>query len=205
MHRIPWDQRLARVMVRPMAELPIAPNHLTTLVLCMSLSGAALFVTGNPVLANWAAGVFVLSRFLDHFDGELARLQGVSSRFGYYYDYVAGGLGYGALFLCMGLGFQDSWLGTWAIVLGMAGCLSALVSMFINVGIDKVRGKEMDGDAHGYLAFAGIELEDGIYLLAPITWLGMLMPFFVAATVGATVYFLWSLWTLLRLRRISHN
>ena len=107
-------------------------------------------MTGNPVLANWAAGVFVLSRFLDHFDGELARLQGVSSRFGYYYDYVAGGLGYGALFLCMGLGFQDSWLGTWAIVLGMAGCLSALVSMFINVGIDKVRGKEMDGDAHGY-------------------------------------------------------
>ena len=63
----------------------------------------------------------------------------------------------------------------------------------------------MDGDAHGYPAFAGIELEDGIYLLAPITWLGMLMPFFVAATVGATVYFLWSLWTLLRLRRISHN
>lgn len=204
MHRIPWDQRLARVMVRPMAGTSIGPNHLTTLVLLMSLSGAGLFATGDPVLANWAAGVFVLSRLLDHFDGELARLQGVSSRFGYYYDYVAGALGYGALFLCIGLGFQGSWLGTWAIVLGMAGCLSALVSMFINVGIDRQLGEKMDGDANGYPSFAGIELEDGIYLLAPITWLGMLMPFFIAASIGATVYFLWSLWTLLRLRRSSH-
>lgn len=205
MHRIPWDQRLARVMVRPMAGTPIAPNHLTTLVLFMSLSGATLFATGNPVLANWAAGVFVLSRFLDHFDGELARLQGASSRFGYYYDYVTGALGYGALYLGMGLGFQDSWLGPWAIVLGVAGCISALVSMFINVGIDGELGEEMEGDANGYPAFAGIELEDGMYLLAPITWFGMLMPFFIAASVGATVYCLWSLWKLLRLRRISHN
>ena len=205
MHKIPWDQRLARVMVRPMAGTSIGPNHITTLVLFMSLSGAALFATGDPVLANWAAGVFVLSRFLDHFDGELARLQGASTRFGYYYDYVAGALGYGALFLCMGLGFQESWLGAWAIVLGLAGSISALVSMFINVGIDEELGEEMDGDSHGYPAFAGVELEDGMYLLAPITWFGMLMPFFVAASVGATVYFLWSLWMLLRLRLNSQN
>ncbi len=204
MHITPWDQRLARVMVRPMAGTCIAPNHLTTLVLLTSLSGAGLFATGNPVLANWAAGVFVLSRLLDHFDGELARLQGTSSRFGYYYDYVTGALGYGALFLCIGLGFQDSWLGIWAIVLGTASCFSALVSMFINVGIDRALGEKMDGDANGYPAFAGIELEDGIYLLAPITWLGLLMPFFVAASIGAVVYCLWALWTLLGLRQSSH-
>ncbi len=89
-------------------------------------------------------------------------------------------------------------LGGWALALGLAGTVSALVSMFVKLQIDKHQG----GDAVGYPAFAGFELEDGIYLLAPITWLGFLTPFFAAAAAaGATVYCLWSLWTLIGLRR----
>ena len=61
--------------------------------------------------ANWGAGVFVLARFLDHFDGELARLTGQSSRLGYYLDYVSGGLSYCALFAGMGIGLPGGDLG----------------------------------------------------------------------------------------------
>lgn len=201
MPQIPWDQRLARTVVKRLALSSVTPNHLTTLTLVLSLGGAGLFSVGDPMLAHWGAGVFVLSRFLDHFDGELARLQGTVSRFGYYYDYAVGAIAYVTLFVCIGIGFRDTVLGPWAAVLGAAGALSALVCMFLNMGIDRVRVKDLKGDAHGYPAFAGFELEDGMYLLAPITWLGILMPFFVISAVGATVYLLWTMWTLLRLRR----
>lgn len=50
------------------------------------------------------------------------------------------------------------------------------------------------------LALAGFELEDGIYLLGPLTWLGWLAPFFIAACVGAGVYLLYTAGVLLRTR-----
>ena len=207
MTRPPWDQLIARLLVKPLARTPITPNHLTTLTLILALSGAGLFVPGDPALANWAAGLFVLARFLDHFDGELARLKGTASRFGYYYDYVAGAISYATLFLCLGIGQSHGPLGSWALALGAAGCASALISMFLNLGIDRARQTQPDAetapDAVGYPGFAGFELEDGIYLIAPITWLGFLMPFFAAAGTGATVYCLWTLWSLLRLRHSS--
>ncbi len=197
MKSLPWDQRIARVAVRPLVRTSVTPNQLTAAILLLAVAGAALFAVGDQRAANWGAGVFVLARFLDHFDGELARQKGMASRFGYYFDYVTGALSYGALFLCIGIGLRHGPLGGWALALGLAGIVSALVSMFVNLQIDKHQG----GDARGYPAFAGFELEDGIYLLAPITWLGFLTPFFTAAAVGATVYCLWSLWTVIGLRR----
>ncbi len=199
MKGLPWDQRIARVVVRPLVRTSVTPNQVTLVTLLLAVAGAALFAVGEPRAANWGAGVFVLARFLDHFDGELARQKGMSSRFGYYFDYITGALSYGALFLCIGIGLRHGPLGGWALALGVAGTVSALVSMFVNLQIDKHHGG--DGDAVRYPAFAGFELEDGIYLLAPITWLGFLTPFFAAAGVGALVYCLWSLWTLLGLRR----
>ncbi len=199
MKSLPWDQRIARVAVRPLVRTSVTPNQLTAATLLLAVAGAALFAVGDQRAANWGAGAFVLARFLDHFDGELARQKGMASRFGYYFDYVTGALSYGALFLCIGIGLRHGPLGGWALALGLAGVVSALASMFVNLQIDKHQSG--DGDAYGYPAFAGIELEDGIYLLAPITWLGFLTPFFTAAAVGATVYCLWSLWTLIGLRR----
>ena len=143
--------------------------------------------------------MFALARFLDHFDGELARLKGQSSRFGYYFDYLAGGLSYAALFLGIGLGLQHGWLGGWSVVLGGAGAVSALLAVVLNLRLDKALRVDAAGGAVGYPAYAGVELEDGIYLIAPVTWLGWLDPFFVAAGVGATAYLLWTLARVLRL------
>lgn len=198
----PWDQRIARVLVRPLVGTPVTPNQLTAVTLVVALAGAGLLAAGQPRLADWGAGLFVAARFMDHLDGELARQKGMSSRLGYYLDYVAGAISYGALFLCIGIGLGGGPLGGWAMVLGLAGTASAVLSMFLNLGIDSKReeGGAEPGDAVGYPGFAGFELEDGIYLLAPITWLGYLTPFFVAAGVGATVYCLWTLWRLVRLR-----
>jgi phosphatidylglycerophosphate synthase len=197
MNTMPWDQRIARVLVRPLVKSPVRPNHISFATLVVALAGAALLATGETVLANWGAGLFILSRFLDHFDGELARQQGTTSKLGYYLDYVSGGISYAALFICLGVG-QAGALGVWAIVLGAAGAASAIISMFSNLQIDKYQSGAETIDAVGYPGFAGFELEDGIYILGPITWAGWLLPFFVAAGIGASIYCLWTIFTQLK-------
>ncbi len=183
----PWDQRIARVLVRPLARTPVTPNQITALTLLLALAGAALFARGDPVWANWGAGLFVLARFFDHFDGELARLTGKSSRFGYYFDYVTGAVSYAALFAGIGIGLAGGALGGWALLLGAAGAVAALVSMALDLALDAKSGLA-GGETAGYPAFAGFELEDGVYLIAPVTWIGWLEPFFVLCGAGAAVY-----------------
>ena len=89
LENIAWDQRLARILVRPLARTSVHPNAITTLGLMMGLLAGYLFAQGDPVLANWAAGVFMFAAFVDHADGELARLVNKTSTFGHYYDHVA--------------------------------------------------------------------------------------------------------------------
>ncbi len=49
------------------------------------------------------------------------------------------------------------------------------------------------GGALGYPAFAGFELEDGIYLIGPDTWLGGLLPCFIISSVGTLFFSRWTL------------
>ncbi len=200
MDKPPYDQRLAALIVRPLARTPITPNQITAVTLLLALGAAYLFAQGDARAADWGAGLFVVARFLDHFDGELARLTGKKSRLGYYFDYIAGALSYTALFVGIAIGLAAGSLGGWALGLGAAGAGSAIISLFINLDIDKQMNLA-DGEATGYPGFAGFELEDGIYLIAPITWLGWLSPFFVACGIGAAAYCLWSAWELMKLRQ----
>ena len=192
----PWDQRLARAMVAPLAPSALKPNHLTWLSLGLALAGAGLLAQGSATSVNWGAGLFVVARFADHFDGELARAQGSESRFGYYFDYVTGAISYAALFLGMGFGPGMVAYGELGAALGVVGALASFVSLAANMRIDSIGSS---AQPVGYPGFAGFELEDGIYLLAPVTWLGLLAPFFLLAGIGAVVYVSWTLLRLLRM------
>lgn len=188
----PYDQRLAAILAARLAAAGVHPNLVTLVSLILALGGAALFAEGQSLAASLGAALFVLARFLDHVDGSLAAATDKKSRFGYYFDYATGALGYAALFLGMGFGFAEGVWGNWALALGGAGALAALVSAVLNVDLDRVSGLS-GGESVGYPAYGGFELEDGIYLLAPITWLGWLTPLFVAAGIGAALYCLWTL------------
>jgi hypothetical protein len=76
--------------------------------------------------------------------------------------------------------------------------------MVLDFRLDEAAG---DGSATGYPAWMGFELEDGIYVLVPITWLGYLHVFFVFAAVGAALFALWTLIRVLvvRARRYSRE
>ncbi len=191
---IPLDQRLARVLVAPLKRSPVTPNQITALSLGLALAAGALFSTGSARAAAWAAGLFALARFLDHADGELARLKGSASRFGYYFDYAVGAVSSAALFVGIGIGFQQGVLGQWSVAAGWLAAAAALIAMALGVGADALRG----GEAGGYPALGGFELEDGIYLVAPITWLGGLGWFFILAASGQMLFCLWMLARYLR-------
>ena len=191
-----WDRRLARLLARSLAPTPVTPNQVTTLGFLSGMAAAFLYAQGDEPLADWAAVLFILGAFLDHVDGELARMTESTSRFGHYYDYVASGVAVVSVFAGIGLGLRHGPLGDWAIALGG---LSA-ASVFTILGLRLFIEARYDKPSHDQPSFAGFEIEDILYLIGPITWAGGLVPFLVAAGAGAPLFLLWQLWQWRRLR-----
>ena len=46
----PWDQRIARVFVKPLVRSPVTPNQVTAATRLIALAGAGLFVPGDADL-----------------------------------------------------------------------------------------------------------------------------------------------------------
>ena len=100
----PWDARLARRLVTPLKDSWVTPNHLTTVRLLVGLAAAAAFVPGTYGWSNIAALLLILSNFLDHTDGELARISGKTSRIGHLYDLASDAAVTILLFVAIGVG-----------------------------------------------------------------------------------------------------
>ncbi len=190
----PWDQRLAAIVVRPLAATPVHPNHLTALNLVTGLAAASLFAQGDPGAADGAALLFMLAVFLDHADGELARLTAKTSRFGFYFDSLTDTANYTMLFLGIGFGLSGGVLDSWAFVLGLAAGLSNPVIATLRVIIRIRCGRA----AIRYPSFAGFEIEDFIYLIGPISWAAELKVFFLAYGLGTLGYLVWTVALFLR-------
>ncbi len=186
----PWDVRLARALVRPLRHTPLTPNELTTLGLLASLVAAWLMASGDPRRATLGGGLFMLAVLVDHMDGEFARLTGLTSRFGHYYDHVAAGLGYVSLFAGLGIGLQSGWLGAWAAVAGTIAAGSIAAIFLIRVFLEETAGRAMVAQE----SWRGFEPEDALYLVGPVAWLGLLGPFLLAAAFGAPLFLLWVVW-----------
>ncbi|MEQ8194780.1 MAG: CDP-alcohol phosphatidyltransferase family protein [Rhodospirillales bacterium] len=191
-----WDHRLARVLVKPLVGTPVHPNHLTGLSLVFGIAAAGLFATGDPVAAHWAAGLFIVAVFLDHTDGELARQAGKGSSFGKYFDSAVNCTNYTMMFISIGYGLSSGYLGNGALALGLAAGLSNPVILFLRIRTELRHGSQ----AVEHPRYAGVEIEDIIYLIGPITWLGGLEYFFLAYGFGSFGYFLWTVWEALRKR-----
>lgn len=191
-----WDQRFAHIVVKPLVATPVHPNHLTGLSFVFGLSAAVLFAFGTPLLANVAAGLFMVAVFLDHTDGELARQAGKTSAFGQRFDSVVNASNYTLLFISVGIGLSAGPMGGWALVLGFAAGLCNPIIFFLRLGTERRHGAK----AVAHPRYAGVEIEDLIYLIGPITWLGGLEYFFLAYGFGSFGYFSWTVWERLRSR-----
>jgi phosphatidylglycerophosphate synthase len=192
----PWDVRLARLLVRPLRHTPLTPNALTTAGLLASLGAAALMAAGGWGRAALGGALFMLAVLIDHMDGEFARLTGQTSRFGHYYDHVAAGLGYVSLFVGLGWGLRTGWLGGFAPIAGGLAAASIGIIFLIRVALEERGGRAMVRQG----SWAGFEPEDGLYLVGPVAWAGLLAPFLVAAAIGAPLFLVWVAWCALTRR-----
>ena len=75
------------------------------------------------------AMLFVLSNFLDHTDGELARISGKSSRFGHAYDLACDAVIHVFVFIAIGYGLRHGPLGAWAVPMGALALLRCRCTM----------------------------------------------------------------------------
>jgi phosphatidylglycerophosphate synthase len=146
--------------------------------------------SGDPRRAALGGGLFMLAVLVDHMDGEFARLTGLTSRFGHYYDHVAAGLGYVSLFAGLGIGLRSGWLGGWATVAGTVAAGAIAAVFLIRVFLEETAGRAMVVQG----SWRGFEPEDALYLVGPVAWVGLLEPFLLAAACGAPLFLLWVVW-----------
>ena len=187
---VPWDFRIAREIAKPLAGAGVHPNAVTTFGLAVGVAAGVLFALGGQAAANWAALLFIVAVLTDHVDGEVARLSGRTSVFGHYYDHIAAGLSYTAMFIGAGIGLGWVAGGGWAVAAGLAAGFSVIAIMFIRLKISVDEGAESIRQP----VLLGFEPEDTLYAIGPITWLDGftefdgLLTFILAAGIGAPVY-----------------
>ncbi len=196
--RRPWDARLARWLVTPLQRTRVVPNHLTTVRLLVGLAAVAAFMPGTYGWSNVAALLLVLSNFLDHADGELARLSGKTSRFGHLYDLASDATVTIMLFFAIGVGIGDGNRPGVAVEFPLLGAIAGTAVAFIFYA--RMRIEELEGKTATRLAsFVGFETEDILYLVPLVTLFDALVPILVAASIGAPIY---AVWTMFEYRRV---
>jgi archaetidylinositol phosphate synthase len=183
----PWDARLARRLILPLKNTPVTPNHLTTLRLVVGLAAALAFCPGTYGWSNIAALLLVISNFLDHTDGELARLTCKSSRIGHIYDLASDALITVLVFVAIGGGVAARpgvVLTLSPLLLGLIAGSSVALIFYLRMRIEEAHGKTATKQA----SLGGFETEDILYLFPLATLCNALPPLLMTAAVVAPLY-----------------
>jgi phosphatidylglycerophosphate synthase len=176
---------LARMLVRPLIGTRVRPNHLTLLRLATGLAACGLLAVGSRAGAVWSGILWVVSFVLDRADGELARMADLRSETGKVLDFYADVMLGSFWFLSAGIGLRHSVLGENAVALGLISAVSMLVTfwnsdLFERLGPPGVKAFD--------LRVKRIHSDDGLLLLAPLTWLGWLVPVLVASSICTPMF-----------------
>jgi archaetidylinositol phosphate synthase len=186
-------------LVGPLSNSWVTPNHLTTVRLLVGLAAAAAFVPGAYVWSNVGAILLAVSNFLDHCDGELARVSGKSSRAGHVYDLASDALVTAVVFIAIGVGVGKKMVLPLppAVLGGIAGCAIALI-FYLRMQIEERIGKASAQQA----SLGGFETEDVLYLLPLATLWDSTASLLIAAAVGAPLY---AAWVVFEYRRVMQQ
>ena len=190
-----WTHLLARPLVRPMIGTWIRPNHLTMLRFLSALAACACFAIGSRAGMIWGGAIWLVSAFLDRADGELARMGNMKSESGHLYDFYSDVAANTLFFVSIGIGLRHSWLGGWAIPLGLLSGVSLLLCCVFSEHLER----RSPPDIRAYSGRWGFDPDDAMYLMGPLAWLGWFSPILIGASVGATAVMLV---TGVRLRRL---
>lgn len=187
--RLPWDARLARRLVAPLVTSRVTPNHLTTLRLGVGLGAASALIPGSYGWSNIGALLLMVSNFLDHTDGELARMSGKSSRIGHLYDLWSDAVVTILVFIAIGVGVAANRtdMPSSPVALGFVAGMAIALIFFLRMRIEEMHGKTATRQA----SLGGFETEDILYLFPLATLSNALEPTLRVAAICAPLYAIW--------------
>lgn len=117
----PFNRRLAAPLTRFFLRTPITPNQITTISLVCGIGAGWLLAQGRWGAGLVAACLLQLSYVLDNCDGEIARLKGLSSAWGSWYDTIVDGVVHTCFFAGMAAGlYRVEPVAKWMILGWMA-------------------------------------------------------------------------------------
>ncbi|MBT7186968.1 CDP-alcohol phosphatidyltransferase family protein [Candidatus Bathyarchaeota archaeon] len=122
-------------IVKPLGGLGISPNHLTILGMVLAVVTSYMYtkVPGNRDYLLYAAGMFIVSGFIDAIDGVLARSTGKVTRFGGFLDSVADR-------------YSDAIVYSGVIAAGLCNLWAGLLALFGSMLVSYARARaEMEG------------------------------------------------------------
>ena len=192
------DEKIASKVVNYLVKTSVTPNQVTTFSLLLAAFAAVFFSFGIYFFTVIGSILFIFSKFLDHVDGQLSRKIKHVSRFGWYYDYFADTAGYVLMFVGISAGIPP---GTFEIkIFSIVNfdlqnylLFSAIIASIFNTLLGIIHRYRTSKDFYGFPETDKVALEDGIYLIGPITWIGLINLFFLAATIGSVVFVIYNL------------
>ena len=110
------------------------------------------------------------------------------------FDQVSDGIVKIVLFCAIGTGLMGGALGDWTLLMGLVAGLAVAATFTLRFEMER----RQNPDAVRQPKFAGFEIEDILYLVAPITWLGGLLPFLVLSSIGAPLFLIYQIWVFWR-------
>lgn len=194
----PWDARLAFWLIYPLRNSFVTPNQLTTVRLLFGLLAFWGLARGDYLSANLGALCFSISHFLDHTDGELARLTGNMSRFGHIYDLVSDGAVNILLFVGIGIGASLKGLGHWDAIMGLIAGFAVAAIFHMRAYLEGTLEREEARQPH----WGGFEIEDILYLMPIVTLVDGMHIFLILAVIGAPLF---AGWTFLEYRQVRQQ
>ncbi len=179
-----WDQRIGHWIARRIAGTRLRPNHVTAVDLVVGLASGVAIAIDHPDLG---ALLFLVARLIDCVDGELARIQGTSSKFGEYFDLFAGTCTYLSFFAGLAVWSYLHENGEFVSVL----LLIVLAAVMLNTVLLLVRQKLLHDRTEEFPTLGRLNLEDGAYLIPVGIWLGFPFETFAFVSIGAALFVLW--------------
>tara|TARA_Y100001960_G_scaffold71922_1_gene76370 strand:- start:767 stop:1393 length:627 start_codon:yes stop_codon:yes gene_type:complete len=192
------DEKIAAKIVKYLVKTSVTPNQVTTFSLLLAAFAAVFFSFGIYFFSVIGSILFIFSKFLDHVDGQLARELKKESKFGWYYDSFVDTATYILMFIGISAGippgtFEIKFFSIVDLDLQNYLLFSAIIASIFNTLLGIIHRYRTSKDFYGFPETDKVALEDGIYLIGPITWIGLINLFFLAATIGSVVFVIYNL------------
>ena len=192
------DEKIAEKIVKYLIKTSVTPNQVTTFSLLLAAFAAVFFSFGIYFFSVIGSILFIFSKFLDHVDGQLARELKKESKFGWYYDSFVDTATYVLMFIGISAGippgtFEIKFFNIVDLDLQNYLLFSAIIASIFNTLLGIIHRYRTSKDFYGFPETDKVALEDGIYLIGPITWIGLINLFFLAASVGSVVFVIYNL------------